>query len=78
MSSGDSAPFAEVANCYAVLPEVLFAAVTVDSCDWARCRVERAGLVEEARFVGLASFHFVFIKMMWDRPVGYRPVGSSR
>ena len=33
-------------------------------------RVEKAGLVEEARFVGLASFHFVFIKMMWDRPVG--------
>ena len=33
-------------------------------------RVERAGLVEEARFVGLASFHSVFIKMMWDRPVG--------
>ena len=33
-------------------------------------RVERPGLVEEARFVELASFHSVFIKMMWDRPVG--------
>ena len=69
MSSGDSAPFAEVANCYAVLKcHLLLLLLIVVTGHVAR--VEKAGLVEEARFVGLASFHFVFIKMMWDRPVG--------
>ncbi len=69
MSSGDSAPFAEVANCYAVLKCHLLLSLLIVVIGHV-ARVERAGLVEEARFVGLASFHFVFIKMMWDRPVG--------
>ena len=63
MSSGDSAPFAEVANCYAVLKCcLLLSLLTVVTGHVAR--VERVGLVEEARFVGHASFHFVFIKML--------------
>ena len=69
MSSGNSAPYAEVANCYAVLKCCLLLSLLIIVAGHAE-RVERAGLVEEARFVGLASFHFVFIKMMCDRPVG--------
>ncbi len=69
MSSGDSAPYAEVANCYAVLKCCLLLSLLIIVTGHAE-RVERAGLVQEARFVGLASFNSAFIKMMWDRPVG--------
>ena len=57
MSSGDFGPFAEVANCHAVLKCYLLLSLLIVVTGHV-ARVERAGLVEEARFVGLASFHF--------------------